>query len=102
MVLDTSALLAVLFDEAERERLTGVLANVDDVLISGATLVEASIVMRVKAGEDGVLDCRSAATGDEFVRAVAPARLCATTSISGKASPRDSRMTIASRHHHHI
>ena len=54
MVLDTSALLAVLLGEPERDRFVALLAEVEDPLISAATLVEASIVMEVRTGDEGV------------------------------------------------
>ncbi|MEA2217575.1 MAG: ribonuclease VapC [Solirubrobacteraceae bacterium] len=56
MVLDTSALLAILFAEPERDPLIDVLAQARDPLISAATLVEASIVMRARTGAEGVQD----------------------------------------------
>jgi ribonuclease VapC len=54
VVLDTSALLAVLLGEPESDRFIDALADAEDPLISAATLVEASIVMQVRAGDDGV------------------------------------------------
>jgi ribonuclease VapC len=56
MVIDTSALLAMLLGEPEREPLIESLAQAEDPLISAATLVEASIVMQAKTGEAGVAD----------------------------------------------
>jgi ribonuclease VapC len=56
VVLDTSALLAVLLGEPERDRFIAALADAEDPLISAATLVESSIVMRAKTGDDGVAD----------------------------------------------
>lgn len=56
MVLDTSALVAVLFGEPERDRFIELLADAVDPLISAATLLEASIVMQAKTGADGVAD----------------------------------------------
>jgi len=56
VVIGTSALLAVLLDEPEREPFIELLAEAEDPLISAATLVEASIVMQAKTGEDGVAD----------------------------------------------
>ena len=56
MVLDTSALLAILFAEPERDQLIDALAQARDPLISAATLVEASIVMRARTGAEGVDD----------------------------------------------
>lgn len=56
MVLDTSALVAVLFHEAEHDSFIALLADAEDPLISAATLVEASIVMHAKTGDDGIAD----------------------------------------------
>ena len=56
MVLDTSALLAVLLGEPERDPFIVVLAEAEDPLISAATLVESSMVMRAKTGNGGVAD----------------------------------------------
>lgn len=54
--LDTSALTAILLGEPERDRFLAKLADADDPVISAATLVEASIVMQAKLGDDGVTD----------------------------------------------
>ena len=56
MVVDTSALLAILFGEPERDRCIALLAQADDPVISTATLVEASIVVQARIGEDGMRD----------------------------------------------
>ncbi len=56
MVVDTSALIAILRDEPERAEFVDLLASADDPLISAATLVEASIVMAAKVGDDGIAD----------------------------------------------
>ena len=56
MVLDTSALLAMLLAEPERDTYVALLADAEDPLISAATLVEASIVMLAKTAEAGVRD----------------------------------------------
>ena len=56
MVVDTSALVAILLGEAERDAFIALLAGARDPLISTATLLEASIVMRAKTGDDGVRD----------------------------------------------
>jgi ribonuclease VapC len=56
VVLDTSALLAMLLAEPERDAYVALLAEAEDPLISAATLVEASIVMLAKTAEAGVLD----------------------------------------------
>jgi len=51
MVLDTSALVAVLFDEPERHELVRTIAAARRRLISSATLVESSIVVESRRGE---------------------------------------------------
>lgn len=56
MVVDTSALVATLLDEPERDSFIALLADAEDPLISAATLVETSIVMQAKTGDDGVAD----------------------------------------------
>ena len=56
MVLDTSAIVAILTDEPERARFIALLADAADPLISAATLVESSIVMRARTGSSGVMD----------------------------------------------
>jgi ribonuclease VapC len=55
VVLDTSALVAILRREPEHEAFAARLADADDPLISAGTLLEASIVMHAKTGEDGVV-----------------------------------------------
>lgn len=56
MVLDTSAVLAMLFAEPERDQYIALLADTADPLICAATLMEASIVMLAKTGSAGVND----------------------------------------------
>lgn len=51
MVLDTSAITAVLFDERERDEVIRKLAAAPRRLISSATLLEASIVVESRRGE---------------------------------------------------
>jgi ribonuclease VapC len=70
VVLDTSALLAMLLGEPERDAFIAALATADDPLISAATLVEASIVTEVKVGAAGVADL-DALLGAAAVRCVA-------------------------------
>jgi ribonuclease VapC len=53
MVLDTSAILAVLLDEPERPRLERLLEENPARLVSAATLVEASMVLESRHGESG-------------------------------------------------
>lgn len=70
MVVDTSALLAVLLGESDRDTYISELAAAEDPLISAGTVLEASIVMLARAGDPGVqaLDELLAAAG---VRCVA-------------------------------
>jgi ribonuclease VapC len=56
VVLDTSALVAMLLGEPERDRFIAALADAEDPLISAGTLLEASIVVQSKLGEDGLDD----------------------------------------------
>ncbi len=50
MVLDTSALLAVLFDEPERRAFVEKIAAAEDPLVSSATVVECAIVVEARRG----------------------------------------------------
>ncbi len=54
MVIDTSALLAILLDEPERRRFNEALEAADTRLLSAATLVETSIVIEARFGAAGV------------------------------------------------
>jgi ribonuclease VapC len=56
MVIDTSALLAVLQDEPERRQFTEAIEAADSVSISAATLVEASTVIEERYGAEGLRD----------------------------------------------
>ncbi|HEX5502543.1 MAG TPA: type II toxin-antitoxin system VapC family toxin [Thermomicrobiales bacterium] len=56
MILDTSALLAILQQEAPASRLARTLVTAPTCALSAATLVEASIVMQARFGADGVRD----------------------------------------------
>ena len=54
MVIDTSALIAVLGDEPERERFVDAIEAAETRQMSAATFVEASIVLEVRHGAEGV------------------------------------------------
>jgi ribonuclease VapC len=56
VVLDTSAVLAMLLGEPEGDRFIAALADADDPLISAGTLLEASIVVHSKLGSPGLGD----------------------------------------------
>lgn len=51
MVIDTSALLAVLFDEPERDDFVRAIAGASHRAISVGTLIESSIVVESRRGE---------------------------------------------------
>lgn len=53
MVLDTSALLAVLFDEPERRRFNELIATAPVCRLSAASFLETSIVVETRFGEAG-------------------------------------------------
>lgn len=56
MVVDTSALVAILLGEPECDQFIGALAEADDPVISAGTLLEVSIVVRNKLGDAGLAD----------------------------------------------
>ena len=53
MVIDTSALLAILLGEPEAERVATAIENASLRLLSAANLLEASIVIEARKGEAG-------------------------------------------------
>ncbi|MCK9248389.1 MAG: type II toxin-antitoxin system VapC family toxin [Solirubrobacteraceae bacterium] len=53
MVIDTSALVAILLDEPDRRRFTQAIARAPIRVLSAATLVEAGIVIEARLGEPG-------------------------------------------------
>lgn len=69
MVIDTSALLAVLFAEPEASAFAEQIASSDRRLVGGPTLVEATAVMLARKGKPGViaLDALVARLGIEIV-----------------------------------
>jgi ribonuclease VapC len=56
MVIDTSALVAILRNEPERERFVQAIEEADVALVSAAALVETSIVIESRYGAMGVRD----------------------------------------------
>ena len=56
IVVDTSALIAMLAREPEHQRFLTVLDGVERRLVSAVTYYEAGIVMRARAGQDGQSD----------------------------------------------
>jgi len=53
MVLDTSALLAILLGEEEALRMVRAIAAADERVVGAPTLVEAGVVMQVRKGPGG-------------------------------------------------
>ena len=56
MVIDTSALLAILFDEPERRRFNEAIEAAESRVMSAATFVETSIVIEARLGAEGLRD----------------------------------------------
>jgi len=56
MIIDTSALVAILEQEPEAERISRTLASTPDRMLSAANLVEVGIVMQARRGDDGARD----------------------------------------------
>ena len=56
MIIDTSALVAVLDQEPEAERIAHALASSSERILSAANLVEIGIVMQARRGDDGARD----------------------------------------------
>ena len=69
MVIDTSAMLAVLFDEPERPAFTQLIARAERKRLSAATLVELSIVVQARWEDSGerVLDLFIAKAGIDII-----------------------------------
>jgi ribonuclease VapC len=56
MIIETSALVAVLDQEPEAERIARTLASTSERMLSAANLVEVGIVMQARRGDDGARD----------------------------------------------
>jgi ribonuclease VapC len=56
MIIDPSALIAILEQEPEAERISRALLSTPDRIISAPSLVEVGIVMQVRRGDDGARD----------------------------------------------
>ena len=69
MVFDTSALLAILFDEPERRAFTEAIEATEVRLLSAASFVEASMILETRHGAEGVraLDRLLAAASIEII-----------------------------------
>ncbi len=53
MVVDTSAILAILFDEADATRFEAALDGAAERIISAASVLEVGIIVEARLGEDG-------------------------------------------------
>ncbi|MEO6318653.1 MAG: type II toxin-antitoxin system VapC family toxin [Acidimicrobiales bacterium] len=56
MVIDTSALVAVLFGEQERRAIIDAIEDAESSVLSAAGFVETSMVIGARSGEDGLRD----------------------------------------------
>jgi len=56
VIIDTSALVAILDQEPEAERIVHTLASAPERTLSAANLVEVGIVMQARRGDDGARD----------------------------------------------
>ena len=56
MIIDTSALVSILDQEPEAERLAHAIATATERMLSAANLVETGIVMQVRRGDEAVRD----------------------------------------------
>ena len=56
MIIDTSALVAILDQEPEAKRIVRTLASAPERTLSAANLVEVGIVMQARRGDDGARD----------------------------------------------
>lgn len=59
MVVDASAIMAILFREPEADRITDAVSNADEIYISAATMVEIEIVQFSSNGASGLRECDS-------------------------------------------
>ncbi len=56
MIIDTSALVSILDQEPEAERLARAIATASERMLSAANLVETGIVMQVRRGDEAARD----------------------------------------------
>ena len=56
MVIDTSALIAILQDEPERRSFNLAIESAETRLLSAASFVESSLVIETRVGADGIRD----------------------------------------------
>jgi len=56
MIIDTSAIVAILDQEPEANRIVCAIATTSDRMLSAANLVEAGVVMQARRGDEGARD----------------------------------------------
>jgi len=66
VVIDSSVLIAILLQEPEAESFTKLLIEIDDIYISAVSIVESSMVIEYKKGEQGALQY------DELLKSIKP------------------------------
>ncbi len=66
MVVDSSVLIAILLNEPEAEHFTKLLIEADSVYISAVSIVESSMVIEYKKGEQGAVQY------DELLKTISP------------------------------
>jgi ribonuclease VapC len=62
MIIDSSAILAILFDESDSSRYANAIVSAETCRVSAATFIESSIVIDAQNGKAGLHDL------DEFLR----------------------------------
>ena len=67
MVIDSSVLIAILLNEPKAEHFTKLLIDADSLYISAVSIVESSMVIEYKKGEQGAIQY------DELLKTSAPA-----------------------------
>lgn len=81
MIVDTSAVLAVLFDEPDAERYSRAIAGVERCLMSAANFLETAIVLEARSGSAGGHEL------DLFIEK-APIQIAAVTADHAQAARR--------------
>ena len=66
MVVDSSVLIAILLEEPEAEHFTKLMVEVESVFVSAVSIVESSMVIEYKKGEQG------ATQYDELLKIITP------------------------------
>jgi ribonuclease VapC len=66
MVVDSSVLIAILLKESEAEYYANRLTNTNDIYVSAVTIVESSMVIEYKRGEQGAKEY------DELLKIISP------------------------------